>query len=423
MFNVDLDSVTVTMPLLMRFVFQMSSQWFAIGSSFKGIVPKNFDSSNWCNEEKLARILWAWKSSDKDVTWSKFISILRNLRLDSVANEVERTLKEVYHQQVDQVQPSTSYDCIPVTIDIVVDIIHEICSQWYLIASCLGGPAAVAAQGDIDVEQSPASVKMNRVINTWIKSGQDVHWSRLLSALTTVGMGAYASVLEEKLRERLAESGDENSVEDGVSSQTADSIVCDTLSFNSSRSGPVPSQTGVTNQETTVTVEIHPARGSETSEDSSIQNESSHSFSEPVVLETTGISPTLVDNSSSPQSTSRLRNTQLNNSPIGVDSRPAESDLLKLVGDHTDAKWREFSIRLGVSSNTCDSIRQEALGVPKECFILMCSKWLSCEVGTGDKDRTWRTVLEAVRLSGFPELADKLEQSLLCGSVEEPPPH
>ena len=48
-------------------------------------------------------------------------------------------------------------------------------------------------------------------------------------------------------------SPDENSVEDGVSSQTADSIVCDTLSFNSSRSGPVPSQTGVTNQETTVT--------------------------------------------------------------------------------------------------------------------------------------------------------------------------
>ena len=103
--------------------------------------------------------------------------------------------------------PLAGYDCIPVTIDIVVDIIHEICSQWYLIASCLGGPAAVAAQGDIDVEQSPASVKMNRVINTWIKSGQDVHWSRLLSALTTVGMGAYASVLEEKLRERLAESG------------------------------------------------------------------------------------------------------------------------------------------------------------------------------------------------------------------------
>ena len=67
-----------------------------------------------------------------------------------------------------------------------------------------------------------------------------------------------------------------------------------------------------------ISVEIHPARGSETSEDSSIQNESSHSFSEPVVLETTGISPTLVDNSSSPQSTSRLRNTQLNNSPIGT---------------------------------------------------------------------------------------------------------
>jgi hypothetical protein len=401
----------------------MSSQWFAIGSSFEGVVPKNFDFSNWCNEEKLARILWAWILSDKDVTWSNLLSVVRSVRMDNVAKEIEDALKELCHKQVDQVQPPTGYDGIPVTIDDIVDIIPNICSQWYLIASCLGEPAAVAARGDIDVEHSPASVKMTKVLNTWIKGGQGVHWNRLLSALRTVRMGTYANNLEDMLRKRVAKSGDKNSVEDGVGSQTADSILCDRESFDSSRSGPVPSQTGVTNQETTVTVEIHPARGSETSEDSSIQNESSHSFSEPVVLETTGISPTLVDNSSSPQSTSRLRNTQLNNSPIGVDSRPAESDLLKLVGDHTDAKWREFSIRLGVSSNTCDSIRQEALGVPKECFILMCSKWLSCEVGTGDKDRTWRTVLEAVRLSGFPELADKLEQSLLCGSVEEPPPH
>ena len=87
----------------------------------------------------------------------------------------------------------------------MVDIIPEICSQWYLIASCLGGSAAVAARGDIDAENSQPSTKMTRVIKAWIESGQDVHWSRFLAALTTVRLGAYSCALEDKLSGRLAE--------------------------------------------------------------------------------------------------------------------------------------------------------------------------------------------------------------------------
>ena len=95
----------------------------------------------------------------------------------------------------------------------------------------------------------------------------------------------------------------------------------------------------------------------------------------------------------------------------GPDSKPYESDLLKLVGDHTDSKWKDFGIRLGISSNLCEGIRKQKLGDSKECFILLCSKWLSSGAGTGDKPRTWRTVLEAVRECGFFEVADQVEQS------------
>ena len=60
---------------------------------------------------------------------------------------------------------------------------------------------------------------------------------------------------------------------------------------------------------------------------------------------------------------------------------------------------------MGISGITCEEISQRKLGDPEECRTLLCSKWLSSEAGTGDKPRTWRTVIEAVRECGFPEVA------------------
>ena len=96
---------------------------------------------------------------------------------------------------------------------------------------------------------------------------------------------------------------------------------------------------------------------------------------------------------------------------LDIDFKPGEADLIELVGDHIDSKWQNFGIQLGIRKNVCEGIKIQKLCIPKECFILLCSKWMSCGAGTGDKLRTWRTVLEAVRECGFPEVADQVEQS------------
>ena len=92
-----------------------------------------------------------------------------------------------------------------------------------------------------------------------------------------------------------------------------------------------------------------------------------------------------------------------------MDSKPTEEELLKLVGDHCDAKWDEFGIRLGITHNVCQGVRREKLGITKDCFILLCGKWFREEEGTGHKSRTWRTVIEAVRECGYHHVAEQAE--------------
>ena len=97
----------------------------------------------------------------------------------------------------------TVYDSLEVTITMAADYIPHICAQWYLIANILGGAAAVEANGNLQDSSKSASVKMTQILERWINSGEDVHWSRLLKALRMVGMGAHADQLEEKLRGSL----------------------------------------------------------------------------------------------------------------------------------------------------------------------------------------------------------------------------
>ena len=91
-----------------------------------------------------------------------------------------------------------------------------------------------------------------------------------------------------------------------------------------------------------------------------------------------------------------------------LDSKPCESDLLQLVGDCYNLRWKEFGIRLGISGNTCEEISQQKSGDPETWLSLLCSKWLSYDAGTGDKPRTWRTVFGARQKCGFPEVADQV---------------
>ena len=55
-----------------------------------------------------------------------------------------------------------------------------------------------------------------------------------------------------------------------------------------------------------------------------------------------------------------------------------------------------------------EAIEIDRLRKPNACMLELVSKWISDEVGTGSLPRTWQTVVEAVKKSGRPDLAEKL---------------
>ena len=93
-------------------------------------------------------------------------------------------------------------------MNVLADFISQICTKWYLIANIIGGRTAVAANGDIDCLTGDAKAKMSKVFKTWIDSGENVRWSRLVEALKSLGMRAWSDQLEEKLEVMLSQLRD-----------------------------------------------------------------------------------------------------------------------------------------------------------------------------------------------------------------------
>ena len=59
---------------------------------------------------------------------------------------------------------------------------------------------------------------------------------------------------------------------------------------------------------------------------------------------------------------------------------------------------------LGMSSKVKEEISSKFGSVPTQCSEAMFSKWLNHEEGTGDKERTWGTVLTALEDVGRRDL-------------------
>ncbi len=55
-----------------------------------------------------------------------------------------------------------------------------------------------------------------------------------------------------------------------------------------------------------------------------------------------------------------------------------------------------------------EAIRLDSGSRPDACMLDLLSKWTSNQAGTGALPRTWQTVMEAVRKTGFAVLADNL---------------
>ena len=94
------------------------------------------------------------------------------------------------------------------------------------------------------------------------------------------------------------------------------------------------------------------------------------------------------------------------------DQSVTEEKLLRLVGKKMGASWEEFALFLLVERNVIQVVRRNFPFDATLCFIEVTGRWLSGEDGTGERPRTWETVFDALRLTGYPLLVEEVKEAL-----------
>ena len=95
-----------------------------------------------------------------------------------------------------------------------------------------------------------------------------------------------------------------------------------------------------------------------------------------------------------------------------TDPTLTKDKLVQLVGEKIYAEWEIFATHLQVARERREGIRTQFRGIVTDCFIAVTSRWLSCESGTGNLPRTWDTVFDALKLTGYPDLVDHVIEEL-----------
>ena len=89
-------------------------------------------------------------------------------------------------------------------------------------------------------------------------------------------------------------------------------------------------------------------------------------------------------------------------------SSPLPADIVEALNHQLDAKWRHFGTFLRVDYQTMNIIETSLRGKPEDCMLDLLGRWTSNQAGTGTLPRTWQTVVEAVKSTGFPVIAENL---------------
>ena len=84
------------------------------------------------------------------------------------------------------------------------------------------------------------------------------------------------------------------------------------------------------------------------------------------------------------------------------------TDIIEALDHQLDAKWRHFGTFLRVKYQTMEAIDTGDGGNPADCMLDLLGKWTSNQAGTGALPRTWQTVVEAVKKTGFGAIAEDL---------------
>ena len=87
---------------------------------------------------------------------------------------------------------------------------------------------------------------------------------------------------------------------------------------------------------------------------------------------------------------------------------PLATDVIEALDHQLDAQWRHFGAFLRVNYQIMEAIKTGNGGNPADCMLDLLGKWTSNQAGTGTLPRTWKTVVEAVKKTGFGAIAEDL---------------
>lgn len=76
-------------------------------------------------------------------------------------------------------------------------------------------------------------------------------------------------------------------------------------------------------------------------------------------------------------------------------------------------KWRELGTYLGIDAHVLRAVHADQGSDEDSCMAVLC-RWID---GAGKHPKTWITVLEAMRLSGFVERAKELEVNIRSNTL------
>ena len=87
------------------------------------------------------------------------------------------------------------------------------------------------------------------------------------------------------------------------------------------------------------------------------------------------------------------------------------TDVLEVLGQKVDSKWRHFGTFLRFESTLLDTIENNNSKNVTDCMLDLVTKWVDVYEGSGNLPRTWQTVVEAVSKSGWGKLAEELAKT------------
>ena len=102
-----------------------------------------------------------------------------------------------------------------------------------------------------------------------------------------------------------------------------------------------------------------------------------------------------------------------------MNEMPNKADLRSLVIQQIAGMWRAVGRLLGISSSTLKYIEERVKGDTLQASQLMFDLWLSEAEGTGDKKRTWYTIIRALVHSGLSGLAEDVVHELCPETAQD----